>query len=145
MRGFNKVKDERLLLIQLKNIRIAFVFQTISILGLIIYDWIKHGVRQMDNPLWLIFILTGTILGYLNMRISVDMESNKKSKNKQTTLFQRILYSLAIGLIFFLIMTLSGSPLREAIITGIVMVVSFTIPAVVLYFLRKKNEQDLDD
>lgn len=41
MKFLKKIKDERLLLMQLKNIRIAFYFQNLCIIALLIYYGIK--------------------------------------------------------------------------------------------------------
>lgn len=58
------MKDERLQIQSLKNIRIAFIVQTAGIFAILLYDMIKEGVMEArNNPLWLLFILTMVVLG----------------------------------------------------------------------------------
>lgn len=96
-----------------------------------------------NNPLWLVFMVTAIILGYLNMRISVDTEEMKvKVEKKQTPYYHKVFLALAIGAIIFLIMALSGSPIVDSVITGIVLFVSFIIVYSVTHYLRKKRYDD---
>ena len=43
----NKISDERLLAKNLRNIRIAFVIQTLGIIVVLVNEWIKNGSRAM--------------------------------------------------------------------------------------------------
>ncbi|WP_051086231.1 hypothetical protein [Heyndrickxia acidiproducens] len=53
------MKDERLLLLTLKNIPIAFGIQTLGIIAILVYNGIKYGFWSAhNNPLWLVFIGT---------------------------------------------------------------------------------------
>jgi hypothetical protein len=134
-----------LLLIQLKNIRIVFLFQNLSIFALLIYYGFREGFdKALENPLWLIWIFSGTLMGYLQMGISVDMESDKKKK-KPGPYYEKVLISLAIGIIMYIIMWLFRSSIRDSIITGFVFFVCFLIPGSLIHYLRKKRLQDLDD
>lgn len=48
-----KIKDERLQLKNLKNIRIVYIVQTIGMILILGYDFINEGISGMtDNPLW---------------------------------------------------------------------------------------------
>ena len=68
-----KIKDERLIIKSLKNIRIAFIFQTLCMSGMLIHEGITNGFMEAYNhPLWLILLGTTVLLGYLNITISVD-------------------------------------------------------------------------
>lgn len=52
-----KIKDERLILQTLKNIRIAFLFQSLGIIGILGYIGFTEGIDQITkSPLWLLFI-----------------------------------------------------------------------------------------
>lgn len=78
-----KIKDERLKLQNLKNIRIAYIIQTVGILGILGYDFIAKGPDGMRaNPLWIVFMITAIISAYLSMSVSVDHESNEKEPKK---------------------------------------------------------------
>ena len=73
------IKDERLIIKSLKNIRIAFIFQTICMIGMLIYEGITNGVmKAFNHPLWLVLLSTTVLLGYLNITISVDSYENDK-------------------------------------------------------------------
>ena len=146
MKFYKKIKDERLLFKQLKNIRIAFLFENICLIGLLIFYGFKNGfVNVTQNPLWLIVVLTSVVLIYLQMPISIDMNSNKSTKNKQGSYYVKLFYSLAIGMIVGLIMVLSGSQVQDALITGSVIFICFLISGSLMHYLRKKHSQDLDD
>ena len=41
-----KITDERLILLNLKNIRIAFIIQTLGVLGILGYDAVKKGLER---------------------------------------------------------------------------------------------------
>lgn len=52
-----KIKDERLILQTLKNIRIVFLFQYIGVVGILGYIGLTEGMDQITkSPLWLLFI-----------------------------------------------------------------------------------------
>lgn len=74
-----KIKDERLIMKNLQNIKVAYIIQTLGIIGILGYDLITKGLAGMrDNPLWYVFIITSIISAYLSMNISVDHENSKK-------------------------------------------------------------------
>lgn len=141
-----RIKDERLQLIMLKNIRIAFGFQTLGIIAILVYDGIKNGFPAVsNNPLWLIFIGTGVILSYLNIKVSVDAEETRaKETKKQMPYYQKVLMALAIGTIIGLIMVETGGTVRDSIITGVVIFVCFLVPYSILHYLRKKRSDDAE-
>jgi len=59
--------------------------------------------------------------------------------------YEKLLLSLAIGIIIGLIIVLSGSPIRDSIITSVLIFICFLIPSSIIHYLRKKRSQDLDD
>lgn len=141
-----KIQDERLVMQNLKNIRIAFAFQTICIIGILIYQGIINGLSYVtDNPLWLVLISTSVILGYLNLRISLDMYESTNAR-KPGPYYKIIIMSVTIGLFSWFIYFLSPEgTLKQAIIFGIVMFVSFLIPFSVGHFILKKRYQDKEE
>lgn len=79
-----KINDERLLIRNLKNIRIAYIVQTLGIIAILAYDLITKGVDGMtNNPLWLVFLVTMVVSAYLSMSISVEYENRKKPVKKR--------------------------------------------------------------
>ena len=82
-----KITDERLVLKNLKNIRIAYIIQTVGILGILGYDLVTKGLDGMrENPLWIVFMITTVISAYLSMSISADHESNKINPQKSLSI-----------------------------------------------------------
>ncbi|WP_456275079.1 branched-chain amino acid ABC transporter substrate-binding protein [Bacillus sp. AK128] len=140
------IKDERLVVQNLKNIRIAFVFQTVCIIGILIFEAITKGFNQVtDHPLWLVFIGTSVLLGYLNIRISVD-EYDTHSTKKQGPYYQTILISLAVGIVFALMTLFSpDGTIKDALLIGGVLFFCFLFSFSFVYFMRKKREQEEDE
>ncbi|WP_141432923.1 branched-chain amino acid ABC transporter substrate-binding protein [Bacillus sp. 03113] len=139
------MKDERLIIRGLKNIRIAFAIQTLGIIGILIFDGITKGFSNVtDNPLWLLFIGTSVILGYLNLSISVDTYESS-SKREKVPFYLVMLISFAIvAIITLCIILFSGSTIKDAIIIGLVIFICFLIPTSITYYMRKKRSQDED-
>lgn len=137
-----KIKDERLILQNLKNIRIAFIFQSLGIIGILVYRIITEGYQAaVDSLLWLLFLLTGVILSWLNLKISVDTDE-KASTKKLGPYYMRMrvliiaVVSIVIGVI---IKYAPGGTTKNAIILGAVIFVCFLISYTVTYFMRKKR------
>lgn len=81
-----KIKDERLILQTLKNVRIAFLFQSLGIIGILGYIGFTEGIDQITkSSLWLLFILTSIVLSYLQLSVSIDVEEGEKG-NKVNSL-----------------------------------------------------------
>ena len=80
MNILKKIKDERLILQTLKNIRIAFLFQSIGIIGILGYIGFNEGIDQITkSPLWLLFILTSMFLAIYSWEF---LSMQKKVKRK---------------------------------------------------------------
>src|SRR5699024_5238499 len=74
-----KIKDERLIILNLQHIRIAYIVQTIGIFIILSYHFFKYGVEETTkNPLWIVFILTAIVYNYLNMSVNVQNEKVAK-------------------------------------------------------------------
>ncbi|MDK8670823.1 hypothetical protein ACKFRU_02285 [Corynebacterium tuberculostearicum] len=73
----NRLSDERLLAKNLRNIRIAFVVQTLGVLAVLGYEWIKNGSRAMfDEPLHLVLLVTLTV--YMALTIPIARENEEQ-------------------------------------------------------------------
>ena len=137
-----KITDERLVLQNLKNIRIAFIIQTIGILGILGYDVITKGLEGMrENPLWLVFIITSIISAYLSMSISSDHENSKINPQKRfsISLVVLILISTIVG--YFVTLT-DGFNIIDGVMIGGILFVCGLIPSVYIYYLRTKRQDD---
>ena len=137
-----KITDERLVLQNLKNIRITFIIQTIGILGILGYDVITKGLEGMrENPLWLVFIITSIISAYLSMSISSDHENSKINPQKRfsISLVVLILISTIVG--YFVTLT-DGFNIIDGVMIGGILFVCGLIPSVYIYYLRTKRQDD---
>ncbi|GAB1774235.1 hypothetical protein [Priestia megaterium] len=140
------IRDERLVIKNLKNIRIAFAFQTLAMVGILIYDGITRGFNNVtDNPLWLVLILTSVILGYLNLGISVDSYESGKQLRK-TPYYLIVIGCLTIGIIFGLLTKItSNSSVQDSTMIGLVIFLCFLGTFSFGYFLIKKRSKDEDE
>lgn len=142
-----KIKDERLQIQHLKNIRIAFIVQTIGIFAILLYEMLTEGVMEAtDNPLWLLFILTMVVLGWLNLKISVDEYDNAKEQKRPGGYYRVVILSALIGTILALLAKFGpdSSSNSEAFIIGSVVFVCFLIPFSFVYSIIKKRSEDND-
>ena len=142
-----KIKDERLILKTLKNIRIAFLFQSLGIIGILGYIGFTEGMDQITkSPLWLLFILTSIVLSYLQFSVSIDVEEGEKDI-KLTPYYKIILRSLIVGTIIAIIYIIFSPerPLFEALLTGSIFFICFLISYSVSYFIKKRRLQDNDE
>ncbi len=142
-----KIKDERLILKTLKNIRIAFLFQSLGIIGILGYIGFTEGMDQITkSPLWLLFILTSIVLSYLQLSVSIDVEEGEKDI-KLTPYYKIILRSLIVGTIIAIIYIIFSPerPLFEALLTGSIFFICFLISYSVSYFIKKRRLKDDDE
>ncbi|PEA22762.1 branched-chain amino acid ABC transporter substrate-binding protein [Bacillus cereus] len=147
MNALKKIKDERLILQTLKNIRIAFLFQSIGIIGILGYIGFTEGMDQITkSPLWLLFILTSIVLSYLQLSVSIDVEESEK-EIKLTPYYKLVLRSLIVGMIMAIIYIIFSPerPLFEAILTGSILFICFLTSYSVSYLIKKRRLQDEDE
>lgn len=65
------IEDERFTINVLKAIRFTFIIQTIGIIVILIYDGLKNGVQAIiDNPLWIVLLITLIVYFSLYLKIS---------------------------------------------------------------------------
>ncbi|WP_144612436.1 branched-chain amino acid ABC transporter substrate-binding protein [Bacillus cereus] len=142
-----KIKDERLILQTLKNIRIAFLFQSLGIIGILGYIGLTEGMDQITkSPLWLLFILTSIVLSYLQLSVSIDVEESEK-EIKLTPYYKIVLRSLIVGIVMAIIYIIFSPerPIFEAILTGGILFICFLGSYSVSYFIKKRRLQDDDE
>ncbi|HLR21456.1 MAG TPA: hypothetical protein VK087_05575 [Tissierellaceae bacterium] len=142
-----KIKDQRLIIENLKNIRIAFIIQSIGIIAILVYDGITKGVKEViANPLWLVFIISNAVLIWKSLKISADMEEDT-SKKKQLPYYIIVIIIGILSVVFGILIKLTSenNSTKEAIIMGIVVFISFLIPYSILYYLRKRRLENRED
>lgn len=140
-----KIKDERLIMKNLQNIRIAYIIQTLGILGILGYDLVTSGMDGMtDNPLWYVLIITAIVSAYLSMNVSVDHENSKKDPKKGLYLSISIITVLSL-LIGMLVINTDGYHLINGVLVGGIIFVCGLAPIIYIYYLRNKREKDIDE
>ncbi|MCR8848007.1 hypothetical protein NQ095_06270 [Rossellomorea sp. SC111] len=137
-----KITDERLKLQNLKNIRVLFLFQNAGILGILVYDFITSGLDGMtDNPLWFLFIMTTVVSAYLSMSISVDHEEERHPPKK--SLLMAVVVVTVLSVLLGVITSLpEGADMTDGLIVGGVIFVCGLIPAIYVYSIRKKRNEE---
>lgn len=137
-----KIKDERLILKNLNNIRIAYLVQTLGIVVLLGYDIFTNGVDALiRNPLWIVLMLANTVYLWLSMEISVDSEENPKSPVKSFLISMAVLVVVAALLGFFVSIS-DGFNRFNGIITSAIVFFSGFLPVIYIYYLQKKRSTD---
>lgn len=134
-----KISDERLILQNLKNVRIAYFIQTLGILGILGYDLITKGFEGMrENPLWLVFMITSIVFAYLSMSISVEYE-NKKTDSQKSLRISLLILILISAVVGFLVSFTDGFTIINGLIIGGILFICGLIPIVYIYNLRKRQ------
>lgn len=143
-----KMKDERLIIQNLKNIRIAFVVQTIGIVAILAYEAVTKGITEAtENPLWLVFMLSMIVFIWLHLKISADIQDNVNKPKKLGPYYRVVIISALIGAILALLAKLGPDKSNniEALILGGVVFVCFLMTYTYVYYLRKKQSEDHED
>ncbi|KAA1039956.1 hypothetical protein ERX35_002920 [Macrococcus equipercicus] len=136
-----KIKDERLILKNLQNIRVAFVVQTIGILFLLGYEMVMKGYEKMiTNPLWFVFMTTMTVLILLSVNISVEYDRSKRSAQQvlKTGLLTLLLVSILISV---LVGVTPGYDMLSGLIMGLVLFVCGFLVLLYVYLVKKDAEE----
>ncbi len=136
-----KIKDERLILQMLKNIRIVFLFQYIGVVGILGYIGFTEGIDQITkSPLWLLFMFTSILLAYLQLSVSIDVEEGEK-EIQLTPYYKLVFHSLIVGIVTVIIYIIFSPerPLFEAISTGSILFICFLVSYSVSYFIKKTS------
>ena len=134
-----KISDERLILQNLKNVRIAYFIQTLGILAILGYELITKGFEGMrENPLWLVFMVTTIVFAYLSMSISVEYE-NEKTDSKKSLRISLLILILISAIVGILISFTDGFTIINGLIIGGIIFICGLLPIVYIYNLRKKT------
>lgn len=142
-----KITDERLILQNLKNIRVAFIIQSIGIVGILVYQVISDVLVNQDiasgivaftkNPLWMLLLLVGIVLNYQNLMIANDIEDKKTNPGPY---YWILTSAVGIGVVIGLLVKFfpgDGNP--NPLVAGILVSLCFLIPFTIVHFLLKKR------
>lgn len=140
-----KITDERLVLRNLQNIKIAYIVQTIGVLCILGYDFIQGGIERMrENPLWMVFMLTAIVAAYLSMSISVEHEKEIKNPKKSFIVSMVVLTVIGTGVAYLTSIT-PNFGWKDGLLLGVILFICGFIPVYYIYNLRVKQRQDLED
>ncbi|MDY0854339.1 hypothetical protein SPE26_23505 [Bacillus thuringiensis] len=140
-----KITDERLILRNLKNVRITYVVQTIGILCILGYEFFQGGIDGMrENPLWMVFILTSVVSAYLSMSVSVEHEKEMRNP-KKLLIVSMVVLTIIVGTVAYLISITPKFGWIDGLLVGAILFICGCIPMYYVYRLRVKQEQDLED
>jgi hypothetical protein len=140
-----KIRDERLVLRNLHNIKIAYIVQTIGILCILCYELAQGGLEGMrQNPLWLVFMLTTVVYTYMTMSVSVEHETKMKDPKKSLMISLVVLTLIALVVAYLTSMTPNFGYGNGALIGAIIFICGY-IPCHYVYRLRQKQQKDLED
>jgi hypothetical protein len=143
--SLQRINDERLILKNLQNIRVAYAIQTLGIIGVLGYDYITKGMDGMkENPLWIIFIVSTTILAFLSMNISVDFENNKKSPKRGFVISIVVLTLICTSIGFFTALS-EGFTVMDGVFIGGIFLICGMVPLLFLFGIRKKRRDEFSD
>lgn len=140
-----KITDERLIVRNLQNIRIAYIVQTLGIFSILGYEFFQDGMEGMTkNPLWLVFMLTAIIYNYLNMSVSVE---NEKKRKKPVKSFIISLAVVTIAATTFAILTSITPNFKwsDGLLIGGIIFISGITPVSYVYRLRIKQQKDSEE
>lgn len=140
-----KIKDERLIMLNLQHIRIAYIVQTIGIFIILSYHFFKYGMEETTkNPLWIVFILTAIVYNYLNMSVSVENEKviKKPQQSYIISLAVVTLIAIVIGVLTSITPDFNWS---DGMIIGGTILASGVIPVSYIYRLRVKQLKDMEE
>ncbi|MEI5907052.1 hypothetical protein WAK64_08280 [Bacillus spongiae] len=138
-----KIKDERLILLDLKMIRITFLVQTAGIIGILGYDLITAGFEGMrQNPLWIVFMITTVLYTFLSTSISVDYFEGTKTYSKKGLQIGFGIITIISVLWGYLTSISEGNTALEGFIVGGVIFASTAIPLLYVHYLRKKRTEE---
>ncbi|MGU7947399.1 hypothetical protein ACS60E_06990 [Streptococcus suis] len=137
-----KIKDERLKLQNLQNLRIVFMVQTLGILAILGYEFIRFGFdKVISDPLWLVFLITGIVNQYLNLTISVDHKNSTKNPKNRLAVSLIILGVIAVVIGYFICNT-NSYDIVDALISSGIIFISGLIPSIYVYRLRVKRNDE---
>nr|WP_080876386.1 hypothetical protein [Oceanobacillus timonensis] len=140
-----RINDERLVLKNLQNIRIAYAIQTLGILAVLGYDFVTKGFNGMtENPIWIIFIVSTMVLAFLSMNISVDHESDDKFPNKGLAISLTLLALICIAIIIFTAWS-DDFAIIDGVLFGGILFICGMVPVFFLFGLRKKKRAEEEE
>ena len=143
-----RMTDERLLIKNLKNVRVAFLVQTFGILAVLTYVAITEGVSEaIGNPFFVVYMSSLGLYSWLNLSISWDMSEHSEGVKKPGPYYRVIMLSTGVGVVFGLLAKFGpdkSSNLDAFIVSG-VLFSSFLISLSIMHYLEKRRYNEQED
>ncbi|MGF2384797.1 hypothetical protein [Lentilactobacillus otakiensis] len=122
-----RIKDERLILKNLSNIRWAFLVENLAAISILVVQAVQkrslYAVVTYNNPVFLVLMIGALSLTFLSVNVSAQVEDHPKVTGQRLSLYF-LLEWIFWGLFFFLIMSFRY-PLT-AIISGLIPALAMT-------------------
>ncbi|WP_390404354.1 hypothetical protein [Lacticaseibacillus jixiensis] len=134
-----KIKDERLIVRNLRNIRLAFIAENVFIIGALILQIVRGNnlmaIVSYHNPLFSALMVGGYVLVVLSVNVSVPIYDTPK-KSLQQLLTVALLVWLASSAIFFWFI-LPASYWWLSLVCGAI--ISVVVTSILLYANHVQN------
>lgn len=138
-----KIKDERLILKNLKHIRLAHIVQTIGIISILVYEGVTKGIDAVYlTPLWWVFRLTITVMLFSTISMSIEHDEKDRSPRKFLAGWSVFGLILALGVI---IIGKDQVGIMKALLAGLVSFIVAMLPGGYIYYLMKRKKELIDD
>lgn len=140
-----KITDERLILRNLQNTRVALVVLMIGVLSILGYDLFQGGPEKMlKNPLWVVWTITTIVYFYLTMSVSVEHE-RKINNPKKSFVVSLIIIIAASAIVGFLVSITPDFYWTNGLLLGAIVFICGFIPSYYVYRLRVKQVLEFGD
>lgn len=143
-----KIKDERLILKNLKYMRIALIIQIIGILSILVHKAITINFGSaVESPLMFVLIISCLPLIYGNMDIGIDNNEKPDKENNQRPYYKKLLIALGVGIaaiISILLLIFTSNPMiKSTVIVVIIFSICFTVMYAFIRYLEKIRDNRL--
>ncbi|MCR8643857.1 hypothetical protein NV379_14470 [Paenibacillus sp. N1-5-1-14] len=143
-----RMKDERLELQTLKNIRVAYIVLMLGVLLILVKQFTEVGTDVFTSPLFFVMIISNAVFTFKNIGVSIDYESTNKKKSFLDSYPNLIGMCVILAIVFGVLnWILTTEPiLWEVVLSSTIFSVCFLIPFTIAYRKKKRmQDQDLDD
>ena len=143
-----RMTDERLLIKNLKNVRVAFLVQTFGILALLTYVAITEGISEaIGTPLFGVYMSSMGLYSWLSLGVSWEMAEHSEGVKKPGPYYRVIMLSTGAGVVSGLLTKFGpdkSSNLDAFIVSG-VLFSSFLISLSIMHYLQKRRYNEQED
>lgn len=137
--NIQRIHDERLKIKNMKNICLVYTFQILGMIGVLGYDMITNGLSSIKaNPLWLVFIASTIVLGFMSFSTS-DERLVLKNLQKIRVAFAIQLFGI-VGILGYELVTTGIDVMTESPLWLV-----FILSTLILIFLSMNISVDYEN